>query len=167
METNDFSTSFSVNKSPQEVFDAVTNVRGWWSEEIDGRTAKLDDEFYYHYKDVHQSWMKLVEVIPQEKIVWLVKDNHFSFTQDKSEWRGTHVVFEITPLNGKTELRFTHVGLVPEYECYEVCQEGWNNYINHSLRNLIERGKGQPNPREGGFNAEIVEKWKLSKSATS
>ena len=162
MKDQNFTTAFTVNQTPEAAFAAITNVRGWWSEEIDGGTARQGDEFYYHHKDVHESWMKLVEVIPNSKVEWLVKENHFSFTKDKSEWRGTHIVFEITPKNGKTELRFTHVGLVPEYECYEVCQEAWSNYIKHSLYNLITRGKGSPNPKEGGFNGAMVEKWKLN-----
>jgi hypothetical protein len=162
MTTTDFTTSFTVGQSPKEVFDAVTNVRGWWSEEIDGETVHQGDEFYYHHKNVHECWIKLIEVIPNSKVEWLVKENYFDFTEDEREWRGTHIVFEITPGNGKTELRFTHVGLVSEYECYEVCQESWRHYINHSLYNLITRGKGSPNAKEGGFNATMVEKWKLS-----
>ena len=31
-----YATSFRVDQSPAEVFKAVTNVRGWWSEEIEG-----------------------------------------------------------------------------------------------------------------------------------
>jgi hypothetical protein len=53
--------------------------------------------------------------------------------------------FEISRKGNKTEIRFTHVGLVPEYECYDACSEGWGLYINSSLRDLITKGKGQPN----------------------
>lgn len=161
MTTTDFSTSFSVGRTPEVVFDAVTNVRGWWSEDIDGNTANQGDEFYYRYKDVHQCWVKIIEVVPQRKLVWLVKDNLFSFTQDKHEWQGTRIVFDILPGKKETELQFTHVGLVPTFECYDVCHEGWTNYINHSLRNLIAHGKGAPNPKEGGFNETVVKRRKL------
>jgi len=105
--------------------------------------------------------MKIVEWIPNQKVVWDVMKNYFSFTKDPNEWRDTQVMFEILPDQRGTKLRFTHVGLVPEEECFEVCREGWNNYINLSLRSLITRGKGAPNPKEGGFNAEIVEKRNL------
>jgi hypothetical protein len=148
MTVSDFTTTLLVDQSPKEVFSAVTNVRGWWSEEIDGGTEKLNDEFSYHYEDVHASKMKLVEVIPDKKVVWLVLDNYFKFTKDKSEWVGTKIVFEITQKDNKTQLRFTHQGLVPEYECFEICRDAWTNYIQHSLRNLIETGKGQPNGKD-------------------
>lgn len=156
-----FSTTFLVDQTPKEVFNAVTNVRGWWSEEIEGGTNKLNDEFLYHYTDVHLARMKLIEVVPDKKVVWLVLDNYFNFTEDKTEWKDTKVIFEITEKDGKTQLHFTHEGLVPEYECYNACYDGWSNYINHSLRNLVVTGKGMPNPKEGGFNSELLEKWKL------
>ena len=159
MTTTNFTTGLVVDQTPHEVFNAITNVRGWWSEEIKGGTAKLNDEFLYHYKDVHISKMKLIEVIPDKKVVWLVIDNHFNFTKDESEWKGTKIIFEISQKGNKTQLHFTHQGLVPEYECYDICRQGWSNYINNSLRNLITTGKGQPNPKEGGFNQELLEKY--------
>ncbi len=161
MDTPDFTTSILVNQSPSEVYNAVNNVRGWWSEEIEGSTNKLNDVFMYHYKDVHISKMKLIEVIPNQKVVWHVFENHFNFTKDNSEWKNTNISFEITKKGNQTELKFTHIGLTSHHECYEICQEAWGNYIQNSLRKLIETGKGEPNPKEGGFNGEIVKKWKL------
>ena len=149
MNTSDFTAILLVDETPEKVFKAINNVRGWWSEEIDGRTEKLNDEFTYHYEDVHYSKMKLTEVIRGKKVVWLVLDNYFNFTKDKSEWKGTKISFEISQKDKKTQIRFTHIGLVPEYECYELCVEAWSNYINNSLRSLIITGKGQPNPKEG------------------
>lgn len=145
MSTQSFTTKIIVDQSPEEVFKAVQNVRGWWSEEIEGKTQELNDQFDYHYEDIHRCKIKLVEVIKNEKIVWLIEQNYFKFTEDKTEWTGTKPTFEITVKNGKTELTFTHVGLVPEYECFEICRDSWTNYIQKSLKNLIETGKGTPN----------------------
>ncbi|HEY4656185.1 MAG TPA: SRPBCC domain-containing protein [Cyclobacteriaceae bacterium] len=160
MATTDFTTTLVVDQTPEEVFNAVNNVRGWWSEEIEGDTGKLNDEFTYHYKDVHISKMKLIEVIPNEKVVWLVMDNHFNFTKDRSEWKGTRISFEISQKDNKTQIRFTHLGLVPEYECYDICRDAWSNYIRNSLRSLITTGEGQPNPKEGGFNEQLLQQQK-------
>ncbi|WP_133574795.1 SRPBCC family protein [Pedobacter metabolipauper] len=147
MDSKDYNTSFIVSNSAKEVFDAVTNIRGWWSEEIEGDTEHPDAEFKYHYKDVHSCTMKMAELIPNKKVVWLVTDNHFNFTVDKTEWIGTKIIFEITEKDNKTQLHFTHLGLVPEYECFEICRNAWTDYINTSLQNLITTGKGKPNPK--------------------
>ncbi len=104
MTISDFATGILVGQTPTEVFNAINNVRGWWSEEIEGSTDKLNDEFTYHYKDVHNCKMKLIEVISDKKVVWLVLDNYFSFTKDKSEWIGTKIIFEISGRDNKTQI---------------------------------------------------------------
>lgn len=145
MSSLNFTTTIKVNQSPQEVFKAVTNVRDWWSEEIEGNSAQLNDEFNYHYEDVHHCKVKLIEVIPNQKIVWLIEENYFKFTKDETEWTNTKPTFDISEKDGKTELRFTHFGLVSEYECFEICRDAWTNYIQNSLLKLITTGKGEPN----------------------
>ncbi len=144
MKKKDFTTTFSVDQSPKEVFDAINNVRGWWSEEIDGSTDKLGAEFKFHHKDLHRSTQKIIEFVPGKKVVWHVSEARLNFVKNKTEWNGTEVVFEITRKDGKTELRFTHVGLVPAFECYGDCSGAWGFYIDNSLRDLITTGKGQP-----------------------
>lgn len=161
MATKDFTTSFIVDQTPEEVFKAVTNPRGWWSEQIEGGTEKLNDEFGYHYQDAHIAKMRLIEVVPGKKVVWLVLHNYFKFTKDKDEWKDNKIVFDITEKNGKTQLQFTQIGLVPAYECYDVCRKAWTNYIQKSLHDLVTTGKGEPNPKEGGFNEQLLEELKL------
>lgn len=161
MNNKDFSTTIWVKQTPHEVFKAINNVRGWWSEAIDGNTDKLNETFIYHYKDVHVSKMKIVEWVPDKKVVWLVLENHFNFTTSKNEWKGNKIVFEIAEDAGKTKLVFTHHGLVPEYECYEVCNDAWTSYIQGSLKSLIETGKGKPNSKDEVLNKELIEQWSL------
>ena len=148
MKTKGYTTSFMVDQTPDEVFNAINNVRGWWSEEIDGSTGKLGDEFKFRYKDLHRSTQKITESVPGKKVVWHILDSHINFVKDKAEWKGTDIVFEITKKDDKTQLRFTHVGLVPAIECYGDCSGAWGFYINDSLRSLITKGKGQPNPKK-------------------
>jgi Activator of Hsp90 ATPase homolog 1-like protein len=148
MSDQNYTTSFTVDQSPEEVFAAISNVRGWWSQAIEGSTDKLGAEFKYHYQDVHRCTFKITEFVPGKKVVWHVLDNYFNFIKDKSEWKGTDVVFEIAKKGDKTEVHFTHVGLVPAYECYGICSDAWGSYITGSLRDLITTGKGQPNPIE-------------------
>lgn len=162
MSNQDFSTTLLVEQTPEIVFHAINNVRGWWSEEIEGSTDQLNDVFTYHYLDIHRCQMKVIEVIPNEKVVWLVEDNYFNFTKDKSEWKGTKISFEISKKEKQTQIHFTHLGLVPEYECYTICKDAWSNYIHNSLRNLITTGKGQPN---SAANPRTEDEKKLSAQA--
>lgn len=140
-----FTTSFTVRQSAEQVFAAVNNPRGWWSESIEGDTDRLGAEFDYRYQDVHRCTIKIVEFVPNRKVVWRVLRNYFSFTRDETEWTDTEISFEIAKKGDQTELRFTHIGLVPHYECYDACSDGWTTYINGSLRDLIVTGAGQPN----------------------
>jgi len=148
-----FTTTFTVDQTPEEVFAAVNNVRGWWSGNIEGKTDKLSEEWTYRYKDFHYSKQKITQLVPGKKVVWLVLDSYLDFVKDKTEWNGTKITFEISKKDEKTELRFTHLGLIPEYECYDDCSNACGSYVNGSLRSLIMKGKGQPNKREKTIRA--------------
>ncbi|WP_394360921.1 SRPBCC domain-containing protein [Amycolatopsis sp. SB7-3] len=146
-----FTTSFTVDRTPQQVYDAFTDVRRWWSEEIE----HTGDEFEYHYEAVHRCRIRITESVPGRKVSWLVLENHFDFTRDETERVGTTITFEIAEKDGKTEARFTHHGLVPEYECFDVCHKAWTFYVGTSLRDLITTGEGQPN-RQSVLPAELA-----------
>lgn len=163
MANADFTTSILVDQDQPTAFNSIKNFRGWWSEEIEGNTDRLNEEFFYHYKDIHLCKIKLIEIVPDKKLVYLVLDNQFNFTNDKTEWINTKLIFDLSEEDGKTKVKFTHEGLVPEYECYAICFDAWSGYIKNSLYKLITTGKGEPNPSEGeGFNAQLAEKWKLN-----
>jgi hypothetical protein len=143
---NDFTTTFVVDQSPKQVFEAVKNVRGWWqgfySEQIAGKTGKLNDEFTFRAGDgAHSTTQKLVEIKPNEKLVWLVIKSSLTFLKESGEWTGTRLIFEITPKGNKTQVRFTHEGLVPSIECYDTCTSAWNMYIPEKLISLIQSNK--------------------------
>ncbi|SMG48067.1 SRPBCC family protein [Arenibacter troitsensis] len=161
MENQNYSSTIIVNKDAQTAFNAIKNLRAWWSEEIIGETGTPGETFFYHYKDVHLCKVKLLEGLPNKKLVYLVTDNEFSFVEDKTEWINTKLIFEIAEEGNKTKVIFTHEGLTPEYECYEVCNDAWTSYIQGSLKSLIEKGSGMPNGKEGGLNAELIKKWGL------
>jgi hypothetical protein len=140
-----FSSTFLVDQSPQEAFAAINDVRGWWSGEIEGATDALDAEFTYRYEDVHYTKQRITEFVPNQKVVWRVLDASLNFTEDPNEWTGTEVTFEVSQQGEQTQVRFTHLGLVPAFECYDKCSSAWGFYINNSLRRLITTGQGAPN----------------------
>ena len=145
MNQQSLTTSFTVGQTPEEAYAAINNVRGWWSGRIDGTTDELGAEWTYRYEDVHLSKQKITELVPGKKVVWEVLDGYLNFVEDKTEWKGTKITFDIAQKDGQTEVRFTHLGLVPDFECFDLCSNAWGFYINGSLRSLIETGKGEPN----------------------
>jgi uncharacterized protein YndB with AHSA1/START domain len=149
MPAQSFTTTVSFDRTPEDVFAAITDVRGWWSQEVEGRTDAVGSEFRYRGHDdantvEHLSTIRVTELVPGEKVVWRVLDNYFSFVDDQSEWTDTEIRFDLFRTEGGTELRFTHVGLVPEYECFDICSNAWGFYIGESLRDLVTTGAGTP-----------------------
>ena len=84
-----FTAAFAVDQTPEQVFQAINNVRGWWSEDIEGDADKAGNEFTYRYQDAHRCRIKVTELVSGEKIAWHVLDNYFDFTHDKAEWKDT------------------------------------------------------------------------------
>jgi hypothetical protein len=143
MYNKDFSTTFLLDQTPTEVFDGICNVSSWWTGDpgVEGNTIKTGDEFTYRHKKIHYSKQRITGLIPGSKIAWLVIESELSFIKNKNEWTGTNIIFEISPVDGKTELRFAHLGLTEVIECYTNCSKAWNFYINESLREYIEATK--------------------------
>lgn len=164
MEDQNFTATILVNKTPTEAFHHVKNFRAWWSEDIEGATDTPGETFFYHYQEVHLCKIKLIEMVPDKKLVYQVVANEFSFIPDKTEWVDTKLIFELSAEATQTKIKFTHEGLVPSYECYPVCHDAWTGFIQSSLKDLINTGKGQPNPKGGTneINAENIRKWHIN-----
>lgn len=161
--TEHLTVAVTVDQSPEEVFAGITNVRGWWSENIIGDTAALYDEFVFHDDYAHAGEVshgkegiryarfQLTEVEPGRRVAWHVVDSDLTFVDDNDEWTDTDVTFDITAHGQGTMLRFVHRGLTAAgSECVEECSRGWTFYITTSLPQLIATGVGQPIPSYRG-----------------
>lgn len=146
MTAGNFTTAFTVDQSPEDVFRAINDVRGWWSGEIDGETDKLGAEFTYRVPGMHRSKQKITELIPDKKVVWQVLEGELGLVKDKNEWEGTKIIFDIARKGPQTEVRFTHAGLLPTFECYGSCSNAWGLLVNGNLQRRITTGKAQPSP---------------------
>src|ERR1700733_3910334 len=98
MQDQNFTTTITVDQTPEEAFAAINNVRGWWTGKpgVEGSTEKLGAEFTYRYDPHHSTKQKITEFIPGKKVVWLVLDSTLNFVKDKTEWNGTTITFEIS-----------------------------------------------------------------------
>ncbi|MGH8989834.1 MAG: SRPBCC family protein [Acidimicrobiales bacterium] len=121
-----FTTTFEVAWPAEQVFEAIRDVRAWWSGTIEGATSEVGDEFTYEVPDIHWCKIRVTEVDAPRKISWLVLDSRLTFTDVKDEWNDTTITFEVLNQDRSTHVRFTHRGLTPEIECYESCSNAWH-----------------------------------------
>jgi hypothetical protein len=148
MKNQDFSTSISVQQPPSDVFNTILNVRKWWSglyeESFEGSSEKVGDEFSFRAGGgAHYTKQKMVELVPNQKVVWLVTESNLSFVDKTDEWTGTRISFEIAKENDKTKIIFSHIGLVPEFECYDSCAPAWTQYVQERLTHELTNGKSE------------------------
>ncbi len=144
MSNDDYTINLKVETPIEKVFSNINSVSKWWTEVLDGNSNKLNDEFTVYFGIVHVTTQKLIEFLPNKKVVWLVTRSNLNFIKDKQEWTNTRISFELSEEGKQTHLRFTHHGLTPEVECYKDCSKGWDYYINGSLFKLLTKGKGTP-----------------------
>jgi hypothetical protein len=142
MQNKSYTIIIEVVQSPEVVFNHINDVSKWWSKDFEGNSKKNNDEFVICHPGAHFSKQKLIEIVPYKKVAWLVTESNLAWLKkDKYEWTNTKVIFEITTKGDKTTINFTHEGLVPEMECYERCQQGWNTVIKERLFYFITDGK--------------------------
>ena len=133
-----------MDNSIQDTFKAINNVAKWWTDDLTGSSQKLKDEFTVQFADIHKTSQKIIELVPDRKVVWLVTESMLNFVKDKEEWKNTKISFELSRKGDKTQIHFTHFGLVPEVECFKSCSKGWDYYIKGSLFKFLTEGKGTP-----------------------
>ncbi len=170
MKKQDFSTAITVSKTPEEVFNCINKVSQWWAKAADeatsgqktkyeGKSTKLNDVFIMRSGTNHYSKQKLIEVIPNRKVVWLVTESKLNWIKkNKEEWTNTKMIFDITSKGDKTVLRFTHQGLIPEHECYTLCAPGWTMFIKERLFNFINKTKTNKMKKQLDFSYSLTVK---------
>jgi hypothetical protein len=143
MKKQDYHNSFLIEATAEEAFDAINDVKAWWAKCFEGHATSVHDTFSMPFG---KTWVnfEVTELTPGRKVAWLCTDCNIEFVQDKKEWKGTTVVFEIEPEANGVKVSMTHFGLAPEVECYENCERGWNHHFGESLRKLISGKVGLP-----------------------
>lgn len=141
-----YTTKMSLNTTPTNVFNALTNaIPLWWTELFEGSAARPGDRFTIRFGEHIFKTMQVEELSVGTKVVWQVTDSLIALPglHNQKEWVGTTIIWEIVSAEHHTELILTHKGLSPEVECYNICTEGWSQFLG-SLKQYVETGKGNP-----------------------
>jgi len=145
MNNQDYQCHITTPASAEAAFDAIGQVSGWWAKHVEGYSESLHDVFTVRFgKDKTYVTFEITELIPNQRVVWLVTDCNLHWIDNKTEWTGTSVVWEITSAGDGVRIDMTHHGLVPQVECFEDCQAGWNDHIGNSLKSYLTEHVGMP-----------------------
>lgn len=143
MTAQDLQCSIKAPISAKDAIDRISRVSEWWVKDVEGSARKLGDTFTVRSGKTSVDF-KIVEAVPGRRIVWQVTDCNLSWIGNKTEWKGTSVVWEVSSGNGTATVTLTHHGLIPGMECYESCEQGWGFYVGTSLLQFLTEGKGLP-----------------------
>ena len=144
MKTQDYQGSITTKFTPKETMNRISNVSKWWSLNVEGSSSKVGDVFTSHFKSGDWYRIKIDEVVPDKKIVWDVIASDQTWHEDRDEWTGTKIVWEISPVKNGSEVTMTHLGLTPQAECYDQCKRGWDYLLQQSLQKYLTEGTGMP-----------------------
>ena len=141
-----YSNIIQVKATPDKVFDALTHhIPLWWSEMCSGSSSQAGDIFTIKFGESVYKTMSVKEAVADAKIIWYVEDSLIAIPglKNQTEWIGTTIGWDLERKENGTEVKVTHIGLHQEIECYEICANGWIQFIS-SLKQFLETGKGSP-----------------------
>lgn len=139
----DYRSTISAHISSEDAFNRIARVSEWWTQHVSGTAQKVGDTFKV---DWGQTWVafEIAQSVPFERTIWRVTDCHLHWLKDKSEWKGTELVWDVKSDKGTTIVTLTHAGLTPAVECFGACEAGWNFYFGKSLAQFLTQGLGLP-----------------------
>lgn len=149
MNLNHYRQSLVLEANPAAVYAALTTpagLRGWWTQDCEVVT-ELGGTIHFRFGQTYKE-MRIDRLEPGREVRWLCTGAHISAAHARlarrDEWVGTQLVFRLTPEGeGRTRLDFEHVGLVPAFECYGLCRDGWRHFLG-SLQQFVGTGRGTP-----------------------
>ncbi|RWY53914.1 SRPBCC family protein [Mucilaginibacter gilvus] len=148
---NDYKKSISVNNSADEVYKALTeHIQDWWSDDFSGAAAQNGDQYNIAFGETKKTF-EIADAIPGQQVVWVCLKAYIDMDtlKKKDEWVGTRIIWTIASEATGTTLTMLHEGLNQTIECYDVCEPGWNYFIQ-SLYTFLATGTGTPYLKKEG-----------------
>ncbi|MBV8325462.1 hypothetical protein [Chryseobacterium sp.] len=141
-----YSHTITVTTTPEKAYDALIHkIPLWWSELFKGSSSQTGEVFTIRFGEHIHKTMRVKELKVSSKVIWYVEDSLIAIPElkNQTEWIGTTIIWDIEHKESNTQIKITHIGLNPDIECYEICANGWIQFIN-SLKLFLETGKGNP-----------------------
>jgi len=162
MNQQNFHCSIIVPATAREAFEKIGRVWDWWAVNFKGDVKGDWDDlpgmpdyriFSVYFARTTWSRMELVEIVPDQFVLWKMVDCHLPIFKDPYLWKNHFIAWDISASGVSTRITMTHIGLIPGIECYEDCSKGWSFYVGESLYKLLTEGRGLPG---SGIFAEII-----------
>lgn len=119
--------------SPDNVYSALATqagLRKWWTADTKAdETVGGKAEFGFDNRGMVFK-MNLDKLEPSKRVVWSCQGDH-------PEWKGTILIWELTPQNGRTTLRFTQTGWKEVTDFCATCNSTWGELM-YRLKDYVE-----------------------------
>ena len=142
-----FKRSFLLTAPASIIYEALTTQHGiesWWTASCEVGNA-VGEKIIIRFGDTFK--VMQIDVLQQfTEVQWSVTDAHLAVPglTRTNEWVGSTITFQLAQkTRAVTHMQLEHVGLTPHIECYEVCSQGWDQFLG-SLKCYVETGKGSP-----------------------
>ncbi len=153
MKDDNYKRTITVDASPEAVYVALTTgYANWWTP-CDAEFNKVGDRIKFTFPPNVSYWTLEARILEPNRIVELRCVEAIHKIADKpdaseTEWLGSTVRWSIESHAEQTGIHFTHYGLTPELDCYDVCESGWDMFFVGSLKSYLDTGVGKPHQTE-------------------
>jgi uncharacterized protein YndB with AHSA1/START domain len=148
METYSIQHQVGIKAAASAVYEALTDsakLAGWWTSDTRGNGAVPGGVLEFWFGDFYQMF-EVVELQPDQRVRWKAIGN-----KSMDEWDGTEVAFSLSSDGKQTYVNFSHAGWRRDNGFLPHCSTKWAVFML-SLKDLLEKGKGQPAPDDVQIN---------------
>jgi len=125
---NSYTKTLTLAAACEEVFAALTDpdqITVWWSATSTTGSGQAGGELCITFGTEEQpTVMRLLAAHSPHVVEWEVTASPLV-----PDWEGTQPTFTMAPAGNGCRLNFTHHGLVPALECFELCNVDWGRFL--------------------------------------
>ncbi len=128
--------------SASRASEIALNLGLWWGE-AEGRLQEVGDRLVMGFPGHKTTWSFELQKLEPGKSIELYCYQAHHLHDDlpetiREEWKDTRLVFHFKPQGESCIVDFEHQGLDSQLDCFEVCVQGWQHYLEGSLRKFLQ-----------------------------